>query len=218
MLLVWMCKSKVTVACWCLSALYAFLSRFMSILKDWKFVFKNRKPYHSKTRDLGVFSVVKKRLESVKIHRLSKKSLNIWLFRSKVLNTIESSMPNAWKALKTSTDIECWATILIGTRKLSSTLSNNTRATKLWTALARTFRRLVRSSVSISLFHFPTCAQWILDLNFGIAFIRFYQITRLPSESSHLWDSFQCKSNVSFETLRHSDDDHQLNIVSDLRY
>ncbi len=159
MLLVWMCKSKVTVACWCLSVLYAFLSRFMSILKDWKFVFKNRKPYHSKTRDLGVFSVVKKRLESVKFHRLSKKSLNIWLFRSKVLNAIESSMPNAWKALKASTDINCWATILIGNQKLSSTLSNDTRATKLWTALARTFRRLVHSSVSIFLFHFPTCAQ-----------------------------------------------------------
>lgn len=113
MLLVWMCKSKVTVACWCLSVLYAFLSRFLSILKERRFVLKNRKPYHSKTRDLGVFSVVKKRLESVQFHRRSKNSLKMWLFCSEVVNAIESSM-----------DIECWATILIGTRKLSSTLSN----------------------------------------------------------------------------------------------
>ncbi|KAH8944071.1 hypothetical protein BDL97_13G089500 [Sphagnum fallax] len=80
---------------------------FLSILKERRFVLKNRNPYHSKTRDLGVFSVLKKRLESVQFHRRSKNSLKMWLICSEVLNAIKSSMPNAWKALKVSTDIEC---------------------------------------------------------------------------------------------------------------
>jgi hypothetical protein len=155
MLLVWMCKSKVTVACWYLSVLYAFLSRFLSILKDRRFVFKNRKPYHSKTRDLGVFSVVKKRRESVQFHRRSKKSLKMWLFCSEVPNAIESSMPNAWKALKTSTDIECWATILIGTRKLSSTLSNYDQS----------YKAVNRTSMDIS----KTCSLLGVDLSLSFS-------------------------------------------------
>ncbi|CAK9202170.1 unnamed protein product [Sphagnum troendelagicum] len=72
----------------------------LSILNERRFVLKNRNPYHSKTRDLGVFSVAEKRLESVQFHRRSKNSLKMWLFCSEVLNAIESSMPNAWKALK----------------------------------------------------------------------------------------------------------------------
>ncbi len=152
-----MCKSKVTVACWCLSVLYAFLSRFLSILKERRFVLKNRNPYHSKMRDLGVFSVVKKRLESVQFHRRSKNSLKMWLFCSEVLNAIESSMPNAWKALKVSTDIECWATILIGTRKLSSTLSN----------YHQSYKAVNRTSMDIS----KTCSFLGVDLSLSFSYM-----------------------------------------------